>query len=501
MRLTIFSRVMIAQGVIIALVGAVSLFAQMKLHLLTQLNTDILTIDSASINEEKRLLKAFFAEMRNAEKYLLAYDQGFMSAFATSSLDFNDALAKVSSLVDTEREKDLVKEIGILHAIYGENLSAHETSGALLSSQAKGKISEGIIEKVNELIKIREQSASAKTAAARDEAATAAEWMFWMTMAGIASGLFFAYMHARSVSTPLVQLAKEMEIVGRGEFSRSIELKGPKEVRSLAGAFNRMAEELAHLDRLKADFTAHVSHELRTPLTAIREGSALLLEEIPGPVTKAQREILEIVQNHSERLFQSISSILDLSRMQAEMMEYEFTACDLNTVIANSVQPVELIARNRGISLSVDTDAPLPMINADERRIGQVLDNLLSNAIKFTPQGGSILVRASHGRKRDGDAAEIEVAVSDTGSGIPDEEIQYIFEHYYQCANNRKRGQQGAGLGLAIARHIIEAHRGHIWAENRREGGTVFFFTIPVTTSTGEFKSCSTFPRLGEDKC
>ena len=90
-----------------------------------------------------------------------------------------------------------------------------------------------------------------------------------------------------------------------------------------------MAEELEHLDRLKADFTAHVSHELRTPLTAIREGTALLLEGIPGPLTKSQREILEVVRNHSQRLFQSISSILDLSKMEAEMMDYEFTMCDL----------------------------------------------------------------------------------------------------------------------------------------------------------------------------
>ncbi len=92
-----------------------------------------------------------------------------------------------------------------------------------------------------------------------------------------------------------------------------------------------MAEELEHLDRLKADFTAHVSHELRTPLTAIREGTALLLEGIPGPLTKSQSEILEVVRNHSQRLFQSISSILDLSKMEAEMMDYEFTMCDLRT--------------------------------------------------------------------------------------------------------------------------------------------------------------------------
>ena len=105
-----------------------------------------------------------------------------------------------------------------------------------------------------------------------------------------------------------------MRRIGRGEFFRTAHVNGPTEVGELARSFNRMAVELEHLDRLKADFTAHVSHELRTPLTAIREGTALLLEGISGPLTKDQSEILEVVRNHSQRLFQSISSILDLSK-------------------------------------------------------------------------------------------------------------------------------------------------------------------------------------------
>ena len=129
-----------------------------------------------------------------------------------------------------------------------------------------------------------------------------------------------------------------MRRIGRGEFFRTAEVEGPIEVVELAESFNRMALELEHLDRLKADFTAHVSHELRTPLTAIREGTALLLEGISGPLTKNQREILEVVRNHSQRLFQSISSILDLSKMEAEMMDYEFTMCDLKTLIEKSVR-------------------------------------------------------------------------------------------------------------------------------------------------------------------
>ena len=225
-------------------------------------------------------------------------------------------------------------------------------------------------------------------------AASAAEVMFWLTVFGIAGALVMAYLYARGISRPLSQLAREMRRIGRGEFYRTAHVNGPREVGELARSFNLMAEELEHLDRLKADFTAHVSHELRTPLTAIREGTALLLEGIPGPLTKNQSEILEVVRNHSQRLFQSISSILDLSKMEAEMMDYEFTLCDLRTLINKSVESVDLIARKRDIKLQTRIMGPIPMFMADERRIQQVLDNLLSNALRFSPEGGEIRVEA-----------------------------------------------------------------------------------------------------------
>ena len=491
MKLTIFSRVMIAQSALILLILIISLFAVGKLRLVSQLNTEALTVDATCISEEKRLLKSFLAEMRNAEKYLLMRDLSFRDEYENNKNDFNDAIAKISYIVDSERERKLISDIESLHDSYEQETDLINF-GEKGSDAARSSLGEGIIQSANELIRLRDQAASHKTALARDQAASAAEVMFWLTLFGIAGAFIMAYVHARGISGPLKVLAREMRRIGRGEFFRTAQAEGPTEVVELARSFNRMAVELEHLDRLKADFTAHVSHELRTPLTAIREGTALLLEGISGPLTKSQREILEVVRNHSQRLFQSISSILDLSKMEAEMMDYEFTMCDLKGLIEKSVEAVDLIARKGDIKLRWNTAGSIPMFLADERRIQQVLNNLLSNALKFSPVGGEVRVEAFPlgGSNRRSSASAVEIRVSDDGPGIPAGEAQNIFKHFYQSRNQKGKGQQGTGLGLAIARHIVEAHRGRIWAESEIGCGSTFHVVLPTRTemdSNGQY--------------
>lgn len=482
MRLTLFWRVILAQSALIALVLLVGLYARSKLDWLTRLDNSILTTDSTCINEEKRLRKSFLGEMRNAEKHLVSGDKAFYDAFIQGSSDFSEALAKITSLVDAPREKELVEEIASLHTRYIRELNfAVSKKGSW--EQVKTEVGDGIIERINELVYLREQSIAGKTAAAHDHAAAATRVIGWLTLGGIVGALLFAFLHARGVSAPLKKLAREMGRVGRGEFTRSLDFRTSKEVHDLARAFNRMAEELAELDKLKADFTAHVSHELRTPLTAIREGTALLLEEIPGPLVDGQREILEVVRSHSERLFGSISSLLDLSKMEAEMMEYELTPCDPAALIGACIDGVALIARKRGIDLEVASFPPLPLLFVDERRIGQVIDNLLSNALKFTPEGGRIRVSTSVQREGEEDAGRVEIRVSDTGQGIAEEDLEKIFERFYQAGRNAGKSRQGTGLGLAIARHILKAHHGSIRAESRIGEGSEFIFTLPVTSA------------------
>jgi two-component system, NtrC family, sensor histidine kinase GlrK len=489
LKLTIFWRIIFAQSVLIALVVLVSFYAFAQLDRLTKLDTQILLVDSACEKEVRKLVKIFLAEVRNAEKYLVLYDKEFYANFQQSKKDFEVSLEKIDTLVDTNREKTLIEQIRTLHARYdGEVNSAGSPDPS--RERTRTQISEAMLERANELIQLREQIVANKITASRDQAATGATMITWMGVVGITLALLLAYVHARSISRPLDKLAQEMRRVGRGKPTRLLEFRAPTEILDLARTFYRMMEELAQLDMLKADFTAHVSHELRTPLTAIREGTSLLLEEVSGPINESQRDILEVVRSHSDQLFSAISTILDLSKMEAEMMEYEFTACDLSYLIHRSVETARLIALKKRVNVYTILADPLPIVCADEKRIQQVLNNLLSNALKFTPEGGDVRVTASLKLNTIDKDYQLEVRVSDDGEGIPESDLEQVFTKFYQSLTNPGNNKHGTGLGLAIARHVIEAHGGRIWAESIVGEGSTFAFVLP-TAYGGEKFACA----------
>ena len=316
MRLTIFWRVFLAQTILVILVLAVSLYPLFQLNRLTDLSTDILASDYACIDEEERLLQIFFSQMRSAEKYLSLQDAVFYGYFTRGNRDFEHSLDAVANLVDTPYERVVVEDIRDAYARYAASLIPGIAQQSIWQTQ-RDTLRDNIARGIRTLTQLREDMIDAKTAAARDQAARAAAVMRWLTIIGIGATICLAYALARGVSKPLRTLTKELRHIGRGEFRRTLKVHSPKEVGELSQAFNWMSFRLAELDEMKTDFIAHVSHELRTPLTAIQEGTALLLEEIPGPLSTQQREILAVVRGHGEQLFLNLSSVLDLSKMDA----------------------------------------------------------------------------------------------------------------------------------------------------------------------------------------
>jgi len=478
-RLTIFWRVIFAQLTLIALILGMSLYALFQLHHLAGLSTAILAIDSTSIEAEKRLLKVFLSQMRIAEKYFVAPDKGLYSHFVEGSSTFTSVLDQIAALVNTPQERALLDQIRELYTRYAMGLSPAFTPKSSWN-QEKNEISEEITTKINELIRFREEMIARKTVAARDQAVSAASTMGWLSLGGIMAAILFAYVHARRVSRPLKKLAQGLLRVGQGQFHGVLAMRAPKEVGELVQTFNWMATRLEELDRMKADFIAHVSHELRTPLTGIQEGTALLLEEIPGPLTTTQQQILGVVRNHSTRLARHITSILDLSKMEADMLEYVCVASNPAMLLERGVEAVQFIAQKKRLHIEVLCTSPLPDLCLDEGRMQQVLDNLLSNAVKFTPEGGTIRIVAG---LQGEDQRWVEIRVCDTGQGIPAEDVARIFDKFYQSSSHRQERQQGTGLGLTIARHIVEAHGGQIWAESRAGEGATFVVRLPVSHS------------------
>jgi signal transduction histidine kinase len=225
------------------------------------------------------------------------------------------------------------------------------------------------------------------------------------------------------------------------------------------------------LERLRDAFVAAVSHELRTPLTSISGFLELLADEEHG-LSPAGRKYVDVIRRGNDRLRRIVEDLLLVAEIEAERLELRAQPTDLAELAAATVEDARPVAAGNGIELSLEVEGSLPL-QADAARLRQVLDNLVSNALKFTPRGGSVTLSASNG---DG---PLRVEVSDTGIGVPPDELGQLFSRFYRTSSARRRAIPGTGLGLVIARAIVEAHGGTISLEPRERRGTRVIVTLP----------------------
>lgn len=281
------------------------------------------------------------------------------------------------------------------------------------------------------------------------------------------------YWTLRSINAPLHQLTRGTRTIANGEFSHRLPVDGPLEFAELARDFNSMSEKLGELDQMKKDFVAHVSHELKAPLAAIRQTLAVTLEEVPGPINDSQRRLLQLSRNSAERLSAIVANLLDVSRLEAGTMEYEMGAQDMVAIVRQVVDEFSLKAQERHIDIVVNSDAPSIPVVCDGDRMIQVIGNLVDNALKFSPANSKISIHVSHQNVKS--VPMTAVAVSDQGTGVPDDHKQNVFQKFHQVKGRGKRAAgQGVGLGLAICKTIMDAHRGRIWVEDNPGGGSIF---------------------------
>jgi two-component system, OmpR family, phosphate regulon sensor histidine kinase PhoR len=235
----------------------------------------------------------------------------------------------------------------------------------------------------------------------------------------------------------------------------------------------RDVSELRLLRTVRRDFVANVSHELRTPLASIR----LLVDTLEsGALTDADVAggFVHRIGVETDHLIQMVTELLELSRIESGQLPRKREPVAIPDVIGQVVDRLAVVAEDKGITVTADVPPNLPLALANADQVGQVLMNLLFNAVKFTPSGGTIRVRA---RAEDG---SLSVAVEDTGVGIPYDDLVRVFERFYKSDKSRARATGGTGLGLPIARHIVEAHGGTIWADSEEGKGSTFTFTLPA---------------------
>jgi signal transduction histidine kinase len=282
-----------------------------------------------------------------------------------------------------------------------------------------------------------------------------------------------------SILVPLRRTRTRLAGIAAGDFSTSVAVQNRDELGGLAADVNRMNEELKRLygeletaSRHKSDFLATMSHELRTPLNAIIGFSEVLHEQMFGELNERQLAYVDDVLAAGKHLLSLINDVLDLAKIEAGRMELAISQVALPEVLRSAVSMHGEHATRGGIGLSLHTDPEEITIDADERRLRQIVVNLVSNAVKFTPAGGSVGIAA---HLEDG---RVEVAVSDTGSGISAGDLDRIFEEFEQTSDGKQA--EGTGLGLPLSRKLVELHGGRLWAESEPGHGSTFRFTLPV---------------------
>lgn len=288
-----------------------------------------------------------------------------------------------------------------------------------------------------------------------------------LVVVSILIGTFFSRFFLR----PIKKLNKSVNALAAGDMEARVDVEAEDEIGELAVNFNKMADELCKIDRLRKDLVANVSHELRTPLGLIR-GYAEMSRDIhqDDPVTR--NENLDIIIEESERLGRMVDEILDMSRIQSGNMELWQEEVDMMDLARSAANKYTIVAEDKNTSLSVMGERESFFVWVDRRRMEQVFHNLVSNAIAHTENGNVDIVLT----ERDN---VLRVDIRDTGSGIPKDELDHIWERYYKI-NSSNRVGGGSGIGLSITRAIFEAHGIRYGVESTLGKGSDFYFEIPI---------------------
>lgn len=308
-------------------------------------------------------------------------------------------------------------------------------------------------------------------------------------VAGVLS-LILAMLVARSISQPLRRMTVATAEIARGHYDLTLDVPSPGEVRRLAVSFNSMVRQVQASRQAQRDLVANVSHELKTPLTSIQGYSQAILDGTARG-EEAIRQAAAIIYDEAERVRHLVEGLLDLARLESGQVVMAQEPVDLRQVLGECVDRLRLRAEKEGVVFSLHVPA-LPPLIGDRERLAQAITNLLDNALKYTPAGGRVTVEAVEVRQAQALRAieptlapavplpAVTVTVSDTGPGIPPDELGRIFERFYQVDKSRARGRGGVGLGLAIVREIVTAHGGHVAAQSVVGVGSKFLVALPV---------------------
>lgn len=298
------------------------------------------------------------------------------------------------------------------------------------------------------------------------------ESLGYAVTASVLAALLASLLLSRRIVAPLGTLTSASQRIADGHYAERVQVNGADEIAQLSTSFNQMAAQLEQVESMRRQLIGDVTHELRTPLTSIKG----YMEGLVDGVLPATPETFNQIHREADRLSRLVDDLQELSRVEAKSYSLDVRSVAISNLVQTTVKRLSPQATAKRITLLSNVPADLPPVQADEDRITQVLVNLVANAIQYTPEGGDVTISAA--RK----AEEIHLSVQDTGVGIPPEHLANLFTRFYRVDKSRSRNAGGgSGIGLTIAKHLVEAHGGQIWAESRGDGqGSAFTFSLKI---------------------
>jgi len=486
MKLSIFTRLVVGYFAIFILAMAVSIYTINQLHKLERVTRSILAVENRLVDDEQRLSDSIFTLMRYERKFIIIKDEGLYTQFLQTSEDFDKKFKETVSLSNSKRVKEMLAD---LKRHYDHYQSLFQTEVQFIRSgepytlerykEEKDQAIDNIAEILKNLRAFNQQSIYNKVKKLDEVEAAAGRVAMVIGLAALSIGIIISVIITVSITKPLSVIKRKTREIARGNFESELTLSSPPEIKDLAQAFNLMCSKLKEIDKTKTEFFSLMSHELRTPLTTIKEGTNLFLDSLKGKeITEKQKRLITIINEECNRLINLVNSLLDLSRMEAGMMVYNFTTTDITLLINRITREMEPLTETKNITIETGDSEGLPCVKADIEKILEVLRNLIGNAVKFTNNGGTVRIKAE---KTSGDQGEfIKVSVEDTGTGIPPDKIETIFDKF-RTVNFGGTGKiVGTGLGLYIVKQIITDHGGKIWVNSIMGKGSTFTFALPV---------------------
>ncbi len=490
-RLSIFWRLALGYLTILALVIGVNVYILSQFRAITELGAELATHHFPAVETAKQLITSLYAQLKSDKQYLVLRDTTLLKEFLQEAENFRKTLQALEDQEQVDATREALQKVKVRHEEFHTlflNVGVEQADRSPLAIANYEHERDGLInamaQAINGYITSQEASVGAILRDSHLRSVQAQEITQQLLLMALVLGLGLAGIASYSILRPLRRVKAQIRRIGQGKFGGTISQAVPQELRDLVDQVNWMGEKLKNLDEMKSEFLANISHELRTPLASIREGSQLLLDGIPGELNKDQRETLSIISDSSQRLNHLIGNLLDLSRMEADMVAYNFNPTDLNRVALRSTEKVKFLADRKNIYMDIDlVQGKVKTQEVDGLRMEQVFENFLSNAIKFSPKGATISIRS----KPDSDNTGIHFIVEDTGPGILQEDLPHIFERFYQGKTPEGRAYVGSGIGLALAKRVIEDHGGTIWAESTLGKGTALHFIITSRISAKTF--------------